>query len=180
MNKEKLQNVAIILFSIILTIMLILGGCWLFKQAIFLAAFIVFEDFYDPSYDGWYDVEVEDFGTIKLPEGWTYKDEDGLACIYNDEGKLVIAELDNFAEWRSNEACEKYKYVDCGPSSTFPNHSRYGIYQIHTGETVEELYYFSLSNDSLEFIDYIVWDKSIDKETVKMIAHSYDTKLKTE
>ncbi len=126
------------------------------------------------SHEDWHEKEIENTGTVMIPNEWhTEAFDDGIAILdYNDN--LCMIGLYGSA----------YKYKDilvsCGEtvsSTVLSNSAYYGVKKGQIGDQNRNILFLSFYRSPKESgtITFYVYDESIGTETVKQIAASFKT-----
>lgn len=136
-------------------------------------------------YDGWKEVEMHLFGSIKIPQGWTYHIQD-CKIYFTDEGVTEFTEdtvhLAGYIYGEGDDIGPAYKMFDENVISgeyikgeIFSNSTRRGIKQlIINGKLCEKAYLKLYDVDENKEIYMIAWDDSVDYDDIKKIAKSFD------
>lgn len=162
-NIEKSRYVITAVISLILLLMLYLAKTT--SDSLGLAY----------SYDDWHDEEIENAGTVKIPNDWhTEAFDDGVAILDSD-GDICMIGL--------NSGAYKYKdiLVSCGEtvsSAVLSNSAYYGEKKGQIGDQNRNIRFISffLSPKDNGSITFYAYDESIDKETIKQMAASFRAK----
>lgn len=123
----------------------------------------------------WQEVALDGAGTLKIPQNWTAKDEDGYICIYNENGLSLV----------------EYGYCFSGKSGVS---EKLGIKTIQLVPDYEKSKGFVRSNNvfyslarylidgeekekfGIDFEDksFIVWDDSLTEEFLIKIGDTFE------
>ncbi len=122
----------------------------------------------------WKKVDIEDCGTLKIPNEWTFRVENNIMYIVNGEKPIMIS-CKRTGESESNLYFNDYKYIEFINSSVLSNGPIYGKAQYLYKSTPIELYYLNLGytlNDE-ELVEFVVWDQEISEEFLIIIAKTF-------
>ncbi len=123
----------------------------------------------------WKDVFIEDCGTLAVPGAWEYSVEDGI-MYFTKNGKPVMISYDGKDEVESNAYFSDFKFIDTITSAFFSNGAMYGRKELsYQGEKIERCF-LKLDKGKIEYetCNFIVWDTSVQFDTVKKIAELFE------
>ena len=138
--------------------------------------------------DSLQEIQIKNYGTIKVPEDWTLTEHDWLLYLSNksinsqdekiyfiqsnsvsgiEEGDVGIVE--------TNILCNKFQNILTTKYQVLSNSASYGECKTLVDDEEEHKFFFELSaNDS--HLQFVCWDENINIETIKKIANSYNMK----
>ena len=141
-------------------------------------------------YEGWKEIELHDYGSIKIPEGWTYHIQDN-EIYFVDEGVTEFTEENVhlggyiYGESKITKLSKVFpEIVKSGvlvTNQVYSNDTYRGIkkYFIH-GKWCEKGYIqLGVSERDIE-IFLIAWDDTVSYDDLEKIAKSFDRKLPEE
>ncbi len=142
-------------------------------------------------YDGWKEIELQDYGSIKVPEGWTchIKDE---TIYFTDEGVYELTEdkvhMTGFIDddWEGTKEAykmfdENAKHINTDIRKIYSNDTYIGIKKYTIYETQYEKAYLRLGlSERDKEIEMLVWGDSVSYDDLEKIAKSFDRNLPEE
>lgn len=141
-------------------------------------------------YEGWKEIELQDYGSIKVPEGWVCHIQDN-EIYFVDEGVNEFTEenvhlggyiqSENKPDGQSKVFPEIVKAESTNENQVYSNDTYRGIdkYFIH-GEWCEKGYVqLGVSERDIE-IFLIAWDDTVSYDDLEKIAKSFNRKLPDE
>ncbi len=124
--------------------------------------------------DNWKTVNIEKWGTVKIPNDWEYYVEDEIIYIVKNEVPIMIS-YDRSGEIQSNSYFSDFKYIDFLDSAVLSNSAIYGKAKYYYSGKEIEKYYLHLSGDADDAsVGFIVWNNNIDKELLIKIAQTFE------
>lgn len=130
-------------------------------------------------YDGWNTLTIDSCGTIRVPQEWTSYEKDGLLYILDKNQSPIMIETHSYSGFEENEqgtmeSNDFYENLVSSrtlSSSVLSNGAIYGEVLMQCGEAKTQNYYLELGYD--QRILLVVWDNTIDENTIKKIAASF-------
>lgn len=135
-------------------------------------------------YRGWKEIEIQNVGNIKIPEGWTcqmrnneiYFTDEGVTEFTQDSVHLagyVYNEKDSSGAYRmfdKDAIIEERIMGEIFSNSTYRGINRYKI----NGESCEKMHikFYDVGKDKEVFM--IAWDDSVTYDDMKKLAKSFD------
>ena len=122
----------------------------------------------------WKKVYIQNCGTLKIPNEWTFFIENDIMYITEEEKPIMIS-CKRSGDNESNLYFNDYQYVEFISSAVLSNGPIYGRAKyIYKNNTIE-LYYLDLGptrNDG-ELIEFVVWDEGISEEFLIKLAKTF-------
>lgn len=141
-------------------------------------------------YDGWKEIKLHDYGSIKIPEGWTYHIQDN-EIYFVDEGVTEFSEAnvhlggyirgENIPDTPSDVFPQIIKAENTNISQVYSNNTYRGIkkYYIHEKWCEKGYVELGVSERDIE-IFLIAWDDTVSYDDLEKIAKSFDRNLPEE
>ena len=137
-------------------------------------------------YNGWKIIDIDSYGTLKIPDEWTAFEEDGKIYILNDKLEPAMIQTFSISGMDDNEEgiVESNKYFDeiinvkTLSSAVLSNGAIYGETLIKKNNTEFKHYYIEIGYEKA--ITLIIWDTSLSKDVVRKIANSFEMYLENE
>lgn len=141
-------------------------------------------------YEGWKEIELHDYGSIKIPEGWTYHIQDN-EIYFVDEGVTEFSEKnvhlggyiygENIPDAPSKVLPEITKAENTNKGQVHSNDTYIGIKKYYiNGKWCEKGYIqLGVSERDIE-IFLIAWDGTVSYDDLEKIAKSFDRNLPEE
>ncbi len=124
------------------------------------------------NYSDWHEIEIEDVGTIKIPNEWHTETSDNGIVIMDSSGNTYLLGFYVSKEFRYET--DVYNFKDIISSEMLSNSARFGNCSVEiNGECFEKLFlkvYGSGEHDSMQFFAV---DESVDSDLIKQMAESY-------
>lgn len=141
-------------------------------------------------YEGWKEIELQDYGSIKVPEGWVCHIQNN-EIYFVDEGVTEFSEEnvhlggyirgENIPDAPSNVFPEIMKAENKNISQVYSNNTYRGIrkYFIHENWCEKGYVQLGVSERDIE-IFMIAWDDTVSYDDLEKIAKSFDRNLPDE
>ena len=141
-------------FFVIITLVLLLYGC-------------------HNETEGWKTINIENCGTIKIPNDWDCFTDDKTMYIMNGEDPVMISHR-RTGNGESNAFFSDFQYIDMSTSAVLSNSAIYGKARFNYAGNKIELYYLNLGETADgDIIEFVVWDKQIDEEFLIKLAKTF-------
>lgn len=141
-------------------------------------------------YEGWKEIELHDYGSIKIPEGWTYHIQDN-EIYFVDEGVTEFSEEnvhlggyiydESYIPATQKMFDKNAKFEETIISQVYSNDTYRGIdkYFIHEEWCEKGYIQLGVSERDIE-IFLIAWDDMVSYDDLEKIAKSFDRNLPEE
>lgn len=172
---SKKQTIIIIAITIaVLVIALFIGVLW--SEGLF------------ESYDGWKTVNIENCGSIKIPNEWKSYEKNNFIYVINEADKPVM--IQSYSEVKTkfpneNEAgivetndFYTIQNIECYSHGVIGNGAEQGTLTQICDKTECERMYIALHGD--KHVQFVVYDETLDFFDVKKIVNSYSRKYYSE
>lgn len=130
-------------------------------------------------YDDWQVVYIEGCGIIKIPNEWSYFNEDGVIYILDESSVPVMIQSYNYncdmRKEESNKYYSNYKKIELVYNQVFSNSAVYEISKfLYEGKEIE-LSVIDLYVETVDCSDVIlvVWNTDVEEKLIKDIAKSF-------
>ena len=141
-------------------------------------------------YEGWKEIELQDYGSIKIPEGWTCHIQ-GNEIYFVDEGVTEFTEenvhlggyiYDEDYTLAAHKLFDKSTdYEETNESQVYSNDTFRGIEKYYiNGEWREKGYIQLCVSEKDTEIFMIAWDDTVSYDDLEKIAKSFDRNLPEE
>ena len=141
-------------------------------------------------YKGWKEIEIENLGSIKIPEGWTYHIQDNEIYFVDEGVTEFIVENVHLGGYIYDEDYtlaahklfdESTNYEETNESQVYSNDTFRGIekYCID-GKWCEKGYVQLCVSEKDKEIFMIAWDDTVSYDDLEKIAKSFDRNLPEE
>lgn len=130
-----------------------------------------------PNYEGWKDVELANCGTIKVPAGWMKCEHNGKVYLTDkplEEENCTIYFFQSFTVQDSTVFSENIEWIDCLSSEVFSDGAGVGKARLSFDGVIQDVLYFWLPLSDGRDADFFAMDESIDEDTVRKIAKSFE------
>ena len=130
-------------------------------------------------YDDWQVINIEGCGIIRIPNEWSYFNEDGVIYVLNESSVPVMIQSHNYVmkEEESNKYFSNYKHLERLSNEVFSNSAMYEISTFLYEDKVIELPVINLyvETNDLEYknVILVVWNMDIEEKLIKDIAKSF-------
>lgn len=126
--------------------------------------------------DNWKTICIENCGTMKIPNNWTFFIENDIMYIMDGKNPVMIS-CERTGKKESNLYFTDYQYIDFISSAVLSNDPIYGKAKyLYKGEEIER-YYLNLGETihDEEIVEFVVWEQKMSEETLIKIAKTFIT-----
>lgn len=123
--------------------------------------------------DDWKILNIEECGTIQIPNDWEYSFRDGIIYITSNEKPIMIS-YERTGKSETNYFFSNFKYVDISTSAVLSNGAIYGKAKYYYLDNEIERYYLNLGETKNgELVEFLVWDKDMNEQLLLKIAKTF-------
>ena len=118
--------------------------------------------------EDWQKITVKNDGTLKIPQGWSYLNKDGIHYVMDDKDNPVLI---SYKENERNDSLffEEMEYVDFNSSEVYSNGAIFGEAVYSYDDEKAEHFYLWTGNTN-----FVVWSNEISFDYLKKIAKTYE------
>lgn len=139
----------------------------------FIVALLVFSLFYNPyGYSGWYETEIENVGSIKIPNDLHTEIFDNGIVITDSSSDIYL--LGFYTDKEFKYGTDVYTFKDIVSSEMLSNSARFGKCTVEiNNEQCERLFLKVYGSGTYDSMLFFAIDEAVDSEIMKKMAKSY-------
>ncbi|MCL2081842.1 MAG: hypothetical protein FWH04_01180 [Oscillospiraceae bacterium] len=138
-------------------------------------------------YSNWKTVEIDNCGSLKIPNNWALYEKGDFLYVENKDKGLVMAQSFSDAgisenmegDEEFNEFLGRIKNIKALSATAFSNGATYGKTSLLKDNNEYEKYYLSVGYDLYaeeeRNVLFIIWDETVDFKMIQKIARSFNT-----